>query len=66
MEKIISYANPKSVIAEEFRAIRTSIQYSNLDKKIKTILITSTSKNEGKTTIATNLRSEERRVGKEC
>ena len=55
MEKIISYANPKSVIAEEFRAIRTSIQYSNLDKKIKTIIITSTSKNEGKTTIATNL-----------
>ena len=55
MKKIISYSNPKSVISEEFKAIRTNIQYSNLDKKIKTILVTSTTKNEGKTTIATNL-----------
>ena len=55
MKKIISYSNPKSLISEEFKAIRTNIQYSNLDKKIKTILVTSTTKNEGKTTIATNL-----------
>ena len=55
MKKIISYSNPKSIISEEFKAIRTNIQYSNLDKKIKTILVTSTTKNEGKTTIATNL-----------
>ena len=52
---IISYSQPKSIIAEEFRAIRTNIQYSNLDKNIKTIAITSTTKNEGKTTVTTNL-----------
>lgn len=55
IKNIISYSQPKSVIAEEFRAIRTNIQYSNLDKKIKTIVVTSTKKDEGKTTITTNL-----------
>ncbi len=55
MKNIITYSDPKSVISEEFRAIRTSIQYSNLDKKIKTILVTSTTKNEGKTTTTSNL-----------
>ncbi len=55
MKNIITYSDPKSVISEEFRAIRTSMQYSNLDKKIKTILVTSTTKNEGKTTTTSNL-----------
>jgi capsular exopolysaccharide synthesis family protein len=55
MERIVSYENPKSIISEEYKKIRTSIQYSNLDKKIKTILVTSTTKNEGKTTTVTNL-----------
>ena len=55
MKNIITYSDPKSVISEEFRAIRTSIQYSNLDNKIKTILVTSTTKNEGKTTTISNL-----------
>ncbi len=55
MKGIISYENPKSVVSEEYRKIRTSIQYSNLDKKIKTILLTSTSKNEGKSTTVANL-----------
>lgn len=55
MNKILSYKEPKSVIAEQYRSIRTSIQYSNLDKKLKTILVTSSTKNEGKTTTTTNL-----------
>ena len=55
MNNILSYKEPKSVIAEQYRNIRTSIQYSNLDKKLKTILVTSSTKNEGKTTTTTNL-----------
>ena len=55
MKNILSYKEPKSVIAEQYRAIRTSIQYSNLDKKLKTILVTSSTKNEGKTITTTNL-----------
>lgn len=55
MNNILSYKEPKSVIAEQYRAIRTSIQYSNLDKKLKTIVVTSSTKNEGKTITTTNL-----------
>lgn len=55
MKEIISYNDPKSLISEQYRALRTSIQYSNVDKNMKTILITSSDKNEGKTTTVVNL-----------
>ena len=55
MKKIISINNPKSPISEAYRGIRTSLQFSNLDKKIKTITITSARQGEGKSTILTNL-----------
>jgi tyrosine-protein kinase Etk/Wzc len=46
---------PKSPIAEAFRTIRTNIKSLSVDKKFKTILITSSTLQEGKTTISTNL-----------
>lgn len=55
MEAIISYNDPKSVISEQYRAIRTNIEYSNVDQNTKTILVTSSDKNEGKTTTVSNL-----------
>ena len=53
--KIISYTNPKSPIAEAYRSIRTNIEFSNIDKNIKIITITSTQPNEGKSTVISNL-----------
>ena len=55
MKAIISYNEPKSVISEQYRAIRTNIEYSNVDQNTKTILVTSSDKNEGKTTTVSNL-----------
>ena len=55
MNKIISIKKPKSPISECYRGIRTSIEFSNLDKEMKVINITSTMKDEGKTTITSNL-----------
>ena len=55
MKEIISYDDPKSVISEQYRAIRTNIEYSNVDQNTKTILVTSSDKNEGKTTTVSNL-----------
>ncbi|MBE6052176.1 MAG: CpsD/CapB family tyrosine-protein kinase [Clostridium sp.] len=46
---------PKSVEAESYRTLRTNIQYSSLDKKLQTIVITSSEPGEGKTTTACNL-----------
>lgn len=45
----------KSGIAEAYRIIRTNIIFSDVDNNLKTILFTSTSKCEGKSTVISNL-----------
>ena len=55
MKDLITINNPKSPISEAYRGIRTSIQFSNLDKKIKVINVTSSKQGEGKTTVLANL-----------
>lgn len=52
-----TYNNPKSHIAEAYRILRTNIEFSNIDKNIKTILVTSAQQNEGKSTSISNLAS---------
>ncbi len=54
-KRIISIDNPKSPIAEAYRGIRTSIEFSNIDKDLKVICITSSQQNEGKSTVISNL-----------
>lgn len=44
-----------SVFQETYRGIRTNLQFINPDSPIHTLLITSPSANEGKTTVALNL-----------
>lgn len=46
---------PKSVTAEFYRNLRTSLEYSAIDNKIKTLVITSSEEGEGKSTVASNL-----------
>lgn len=46
---------PKSYFAEAYRTLRTNIQYSSYDKKLKTVLVTSADNKEGKSTICGNL-----------
>jgi len=48
-------ANPRSPSAEAFRSLRSSIQFSEVDHPIRTLLITSPGPEEGKSTVATNL-----------
>ena len=55
MKSLITINDPKSPISESYRGIRTSIQFSNLDKKIKVINVTSSKQGEGKTTVLANL-----------
>lgn len=52
---IITINKPKSPISEAYRTLRTNIQFSSIDSKPKTLLITSSSPQEGKTTTAVNL-----------
>jgi polysaccharide biosynthesis transport protein len=47
--------NPRSIIAESFRSLRTNLEFVAIDKPLDTILITSSGVSEGKTSVATNL-----------
>ena len=47
--------DPKAIISETIRTLRTNLQFASVDKKIKSILITSSMPGEGKSFIAANL-----------
>ena len=53
--EIIVDKNPKSSVAEAIRMIRTNIEFSGVDKKVQTILVTSSVPSEGKSFISSNL-----------
>ncbi|WP_373598238.1 CpsD/CapB family tyrosine-protein kinase [Paraclostridium bifermentans] len=53
--RLITRQDPKSPISEAYRTIRTNIEFSNLDEEIKTIVVTSSQQNEGKSTVIANL-----------
>lgn len=46
---------PRSPVSEAFRALRTNIQFASVDRGMRTLLVTSPSPSEGKTTISVNL-----------
>ena len=54
-ETLIVQHNPRSPIAEQFRALRTNLAFYLKDKSQKTILLTSSMSGEGKSFLALNL-----------
>lgn len=54
-EELITVQDPKSPISEIFRTLRTNIQFMSSNKKIKTLLITSSVPREGKSWVSANL-----------
>ena len=54
-KEVIAHKNPKSPISEIFRTLRTNIQFMDTNKKMKTLLVTSTFPGEGKSWVTSNL-----------
>ncbi|MCA1706250.1 MAG: polysaccharide biosynthesis tyrosine autokinase, partial [Actinobacteria bacterium] len=52
---LISQAAPSSPAAEAYRSLRTSIQFFSVDRAMRTLLVTSPTAGEGKTTTISNL-----------
>lgn len=52
---LVTYTNPNSIIAEQFRTIRTNIHFLTDQNKRKVFLITSPNKQEGTSTSIANL-----------
>ena len=46
---------PKSIVSESVKTLRTNLQFSNVDKGFRTLLVTSANANEGKSFISSNL-----------
>lgn len=53
--RLVTHLAPKSPISEAYRSLRTNIQYSNTDKSIKTVAVTSSGPGEGKSTSTANM-----------
>lgn len=52
---LITLLDKTSPISEQYRTIRTNIQYAMVDKDLKTLVITSSGPSEGKSTTSANL-----------
>lgn len=55
MKEILVKDNPKSALAESIKNIKTNLRFASINKKIQTILITSSFHGEGKSFISANL-----------
>ena len=54
-KELIAHKDPKSPVSEIFRTLRTNIQFMSSNKKLKTLLVTSTYPGEGKSWVSSNL-----------
>jgi capsular exopolysaccharide synthesis family protein len=52
---LVSHSEPSSPAAEAYRTLRTSIQFFGVDRKMRTILVTSPTAGDGKSTTISNL-----------
>ncbi|PJZ02039.1 MULTISPECIES: CpsD/CapB family tyrosine-protein kinase [Bacillus] len=52
---VIAMSEPKSLNSEQYRTIRTNIEFASVDRQMKSVMITSASPGEGKSTTAANL-----------
>ena len=54
-EKLTTLNEPRSPIAEAYRMLRTNLQFSDIDRPLKTLMVTSANPDEGKSVTAANL-----------
>ncbi len=53
--KIITMDQPRSPVSESFRSLRTNLQFAGVATPLQTILVTSASPEDGKTSVVANL-----------
>src|SRR5574341_1100099 len=52
---LITISNPRSPVSEAYRTLRTNLEFSSLDKPIRSMVVTSAAPEEGKSTTLANL-----------
>lgn len=54
-DQLITVAKPRMPVSEAFRSLRTNLQFSGIDAPLKTVLVTSASPSDGKSSVVANL-----------
>jgi len=54
-EGLIAEREPRHPVTEAYRSLRTNLQFSNVDESLQSLLVTSATPGEGKTTTASNI-----------
>ncbi|OZM56398.1 capsular biosynthesis protein [Lottiidibacillus patelloidae] len=52
---IITHRSPKSSVSEQYRTLRTNIEFAAVDESLRTFMVTSANPSEGKSTTVANL-----------
>lgn len=52
---LVTVTTPRSPVSEAYRTVRTNLEFSSLDKPLKTLVVTSPGPEEGKSTTLANL-----------
>ncbi|WP_152657630.1 CpsD/CapB family tyrosine-protein kinase [Oceanobacillus sp. CFH 90083] len=55
MRHLITHTNPRSPISEQYRTVRTNLQFASVDNEITSMLLTSAGPAEGKSMTTANL-----------
>ncbi|WP_220788079.1 CpsD/CapB family tyrosine-protein kinase [Bacillus paramobilis] len=55
LRQLITHKEPKSRVAEQYRNIRTNIEFTSVDNHVRSIIVTSADPGEGKTTTTANM-----------
>ncbi|MFB8422116.1 CpsD/CapB family tyrosine-protein kinase [Priestia megaterium] len=53
--RLVAHTNPKLPVAEQYRTIRSNVQFSSVDQDIRSLVVTSSGPGEGKSTTGANL-----------
>ena len=62
--RLITKEDPRSPVSEAYRSLRTSMLYTSIDKKTRSILVSSAGPGEGKTTTVANMAITYANLGK--
>ncbi len=52
---LVTISNPRSPVAEAYRSLRTNLEFSGLDRPLRSMVVTSAGPEEGKSTTLANL-----------